>query len=260
MEELEKDEETTKDPAFLLYSSDFLTGCAGLTMEERGQYITLMCLQHQKGHLPEKTIRLSVGIATVDVMEKFIQDEDGNFYNKRLEETIIKRAKFAESRRANGAKGGRPKKEEKPSGSFLLNLPENENEIENINEFNNEYKKVFGKIPAMDDDELLKLNNILLNADYKKEIPLILLKLAYLKFDKIDFVPSVNWILKENNFQKMYNGEFDKMTKYRKPKEASQADVKEQVVENTEEDKKEIAEIQRRTREMLKIARLGVNK
>ena len=31
-----------KDPAFLFYSSDFITGCMGLTMEERGQYITLI--------------------------------------------------------------------------------------------------------------------------------------------------------------------------------------------------------------------------
>jgi len=49
-----------KDPAFLFYSSDFLSGITDLTMEERGQYITLLCLQHQKGSLSEKTIRLSV--------------------------------------------------------------------------------------------------------------------------------------------------------------------------------------------------------
>ena len=111
----------TKDPAFLFYSSDFLTGCIDLTMEERGQYITLICLQHQKGHLTEKTIRLSVGNVSEDVLKKFDKDENGLLFNKRIEEEIEKRRTFAESRRKNGALGGRPKKplgkpKEKPLG------------------------------------------------------------------------------------------------------------------------------------------------
>jgi hypothetical protein len=60
-----------KDPAFLFYSSDFLNGVADLTMEERGQFITLLCLQHQKGTLTDKTIRLSLGSVSVDVLSKF---------------------------------------------------------------------------------------------------------------------------------------------------------------------------------------------
>lgn len=105
-----------KDPAFLFYSSDFLSGVTDLTMEERGQYITLLCLQHQKGALSEKTIRLSVGSVSVDVLSKFEKDEDGNFYNKRLFSEIEKRAFFTQSRRNNGVKGGRPKKDKKPNG------------------------------------------------------------------------------------------------------------------------------------------------
>lgn len=45
-----------KDPAFLFYSSDFLSGTMLMTDEEIGQYIKLICLQHQKGHLKEKDI------------------------------------------------------------------------------------------------------------------------------------------------------------------------------------------------------------
>ena len=37
-----------KDPAFLFYSSDFLSGTMLMTDEEIGQYIKLLCLQHQK--------------------------------------------------------------------------------------------------------------------------------------------------------------------------------------------------------------------
>jgi uncharacterized protein YdaU (DUF1376 family) len=120
-----------KDPAFLFYSSDFLSGVTDLTMEERGQYITLLCLQHQKGELNEKTIRLTVGSVSVDVLAKF--QKSGDCYkNLRLETEILKRLEFTESRRLNGQKGGRPKASAKPlakpSGKPKKNLLENENE------------------------------------------------------------------------------------------------------------------------------------
>ena len=99
-----------KDPAFLFYSSDFLSGVVDLTMEERGQYITMLCLQHQKGRLSEKTIRLSVGSVSIDVLSKFSKDENGLFFNERLETEIENRIKYTESRRKNGQNGGRPKK------------------------------------------------------------------------------------------------------------------------------------------------------
>jgi uncharacterized protein YdaU (DUF1376 family) len=124
-----------KDPAFLFYTSDFLSGISDLTMEERGQYITLLCLQHQKGRLSEKTIRLSVGSVSVDVIAKFQKDDAGNFFNKRLDEESLKRDKFLNSRILNGSKGGRPKANGYPNAKPKNNLPEdineNRNEIEN---------------------------------------------------------------------------------------------------------------------------------
>ncbi len=92
----------SKDPAFLLYSSDFISGVADLTMEERGQYITLLCLQHQKGHLTEKAVKLALGIRTLDeipdLLQKFAIDESGLFYNKRMDEEIQKRAAVSKAR------------------------------------------------------------------------------------------------------------------------------------------------------------------
>ena len=141
-----------KDPAFLFYSSDFLTGCASLTMEERGQYITLLCLEHQLGRLSEKTIRLSVGSVSVDVLEKFKQDENGLLYNERLEIEIEKRSNFIDTRRTNGLKGGRPKAEnKKPNGlangkpNAKPNAKPNEKliENENVNEIINSIKDLF---------------------------------------------------------------------------------------------------------------------
>lgn len=129
------------DPAVLFYTSDFLTGVIDMTMEERGQYITLLCYQHQKGHIKEETIRLLVGYASVNVMKHFQQDKDGLYFNERMEIETEKRHNFTESRRNNGKKGGRPKLKEpndKPKKNLVVNhkdnLMGNENENENIND------------------------------------------------------------------------------------------------------------------------------
>lgn len=141
------------DPAVLFYTSDFLTGVIDMTMEERGQYITLLCYQHQKGHIKEETIRLLVGSASVNVLKHFVQDNDGLFYNKRMDIEKEKRHVFVESRRENGLKGGRPKKEkEKASDKAKKNLVVNhmdnhmgnENENENINKnINNNNNNIY---------------------------------------------------------------------------------------------------------------------
>jgi hypothetical protein len=93
----------SKDPAILFYTSDFLAQCTSLTMEERGEYITLLSLQHQRGHLDQKTLNLqfsSSGISK-DVLNLFNRDENNCLYSEWLEEIIIKRKAFTESRRKN---------------------------------------------------------------------------------------------------------------------------------------------------------------
>jgi uncharacterized protein YdaU (DUF1376 family) len=134
-----------KDPAVLFYTSDFLLGVSNLTMEERGQYITMLCLQHQNGRLSDKTIRLTVGSVSVDVLSKFLQDEEGNFYNKRMEDESIKRKNFAESRRSNGSKGGRPvdikDEKEKQVHNHMVNHMGNVNENVIVNRNINEIQK-----------------------------------------------------------------------------------------------------------------------
>lgn len=99
-----------KDPAFLFYSSDFLSGVQDLTMEERGQYITLLCLQHQKGRLTDKMIRLAVADAAADVMAKFQRDPDGLFFNERLEAEIQKRKVFSDKQRVRAKNGWKKRK------------------------------------------------------------------------------------------------------------------------------------------------------
>lgn len=115
-----------KDPAFLFYSKDFISGVQDLTMEERGQYITLLCLQHQKGRLTEKMIRLCRGICggeiSADVLVKFRQDENGDYYNERLEIEMDKRRKHCD-KQSDRAKEGWKKRKEKDAAASAVALP-----------------------------------------------------------------------------------------------------------------------------------------
>ncbi len=93
-----------KDPAFLFYSSDFLSGTMLMTDEEVGQYIRLLCLQHQRGHLKEKDILSISGRYNEEIFSKFKKDKEGNYYNERLENEVNKRKSYSESRRQNRKK------------------------------------------------------------------------------------------------------------------------------------------------------------
>lgn len=135
----------SKDPAFLFYSQDFIVGTNTMPFLERGQYITILCQMHQQGRLSEETIRFLVGSVSDKLKSKFLIDDDGKWYNERLELEIEKRKAFTASRRRNGQKGGRPKASAKPSGYPkgkpsdkplgypTDNLIENENENEGDN-------------------------------------------------------------------------------------------------------------------------------
>lgn len=175
-----------KDPAFLFYPEAFLGGISDLTMEERGQYITLLCYQHQKGVVSEKTIRLSVGSVSVDVMKKFIKDENGDYYNERLRHEIEKRSKFAESRKENGKKGGRPKAYAKPNGLPYAepyglatnNLPINRN-INRNKDTNTVRKRDRGSggkgtalMVKIKEDTLLMDENLLMQVERHNNLPM----------------------------------------------------------------------------------------
>jgi hypothetical protein len=115
-----------KDPAVLLYTSDFLSGTYTMTDEQVGKYIKLLCYQHQKGKLTEKDMLSICKGHDEDVYAKF-DIVDGFYINKRMYEEAEKRTKFTESRRKNA------------SAKHMLNHMPNhmEDEDENINEVKN---------------------------------------------------------------------------------------------------------------------------
>ena len=93
-----------KDPAMLFYPRDFLVGVAFMDMAERGQYITLLCYQQQHGHLTMDEMTKVVGAVSPTVLEKFIVDENGKYYNRRAEEEIERRNAYVMSRARNRAR------------------------------------------------------------------------------------------------------------------------------------------------------------
>ena len=102
----------SKDPAFLMYSKDWVSGTADMMPDEKGVYIDLLCLQHLGDGLPTDTRRLAkmVGISHDDFLRiwkivggKFSQ-ENGKFFNKRMKAEVEKRQQFSEYQRKKANK------------------------------------------------------------------------------------------------------------------------------------------------------------
>jgi len=80
-----------KDPAFLFYSQDFLTGTMFFNDAQTGIYIKLLCAQHQLGGIIAKdSFNAVVGDNNI-IRSKFIETDDG-FFNQRLMEEMEKRS------------------------------------------------------------------------------------------------------------------------------------------------------------------------
>ena len=111
-----------KDPAVLFYTQDFLTGTMLMTYEQKGKYITLLCLQHQNGKLSEKDMLTICGEYDADIWAKFTEADDF-YYNERMLIEAEKRSKYTESRKKNLNKTSH-------MDAHMENENENENEIE----------------------------------------------------------------------------------------------------------------------------------
>jgi hypothetical protein len=191
-----------KDPAFLFYSSDFLSGVSDLTMEERGQYITLLCLQHQKGHLSKKVISLCVGNATADVLQKFSIDKDGLFFSPRLDIEIDKRREHSIKQRQRAIDGWEKRKATANATALPL---ENENENKDINIDINKNDEIFknlisaeswlektamqstAKFSIIEVKEFLKKYNDMLNVQFE------------IKYNKTQYCTHfINWLNKQS--------------------------------------------------------------
>lgn len=88
-----------KDPAFLFYSKDWLTGTVEMLPAEKGVYIDLLCYQHQNGSIPNDINRLSrmvgLSVSEFELIWKNIsanfQRMDDRLVNRKLSEIIQER-------------------------------------------------------------------------------------------------------------------------------------------------------------------------
>ena len=117
-----------KDPAVLLYTQDFLVGTLSMTDEQRGKYIYLLCLQHQKGRLTLVDLKSKLTDEDVEVAERFPLQADGYYYNQRMYDEALKRKNYTESRRNNR------KKKDDVDISHIRKTYVNRMENENVNE------------------------------------------------------------------------------------------------------------------------------
>ena len=90
-----------KDPAFLMYSGDFLVGTMTMTNEQVGKYIRLLCLHHQKGFLTETDLKQYLADTDLVLFEKFFRADDGNYYNNKMLDVINERKEYTANRLKN---------------------------------------------------------------------------------------------------------------------------------------------------------------
>lgn len=95
-----------KDPAFLFYPGDWLGGTMAFTRSHKGAYMDLLMAQFNGGHMSVQDIKIILD-GDFDTMwesklkSKFKQDQDGRYYNERLEKEKLSRKKYTESRKRN---------------------------------------------------------------------------------------------------------------------------------------------------------------
>jgi uncharacterized protein YdaU (DUF1376 family) len=143
----------SKDPAFLFYPNDYLGGTMGMTFEEKGAFIDLLMLQFNRGHMTTHMIGHTIGQLWDKIKDKFIQDDNGLWYNERLDMEKERRKTFTESRRNNVlGKNQHTKNIEKESAhmtTHMIGHMENVNiDINNKDLFINnikEYEQILGE-------------------------------------------------------------------------------------------------------------------
>lgn len=132
-----------KDPAMLWYPSDYIAGTMGMSFEQKGAYMDLLMLQFNRGHMTEHMIGQTVGQLFGQIQDKFKKDDDGLWYNERVDTEKEKRKNYVQSR-SNNKKGTNQysKKEEEKEGHMTYHMENvNYNSINTVTIYNNGLSK-----------------------------------------------------------------------------------------------------------------------
>ena len=125
-----------------LYVGDYLQDTSRLTTVQHGAYLLLLMDYWTNGLLPDDDAVLAT-VARLPLrdwkkhrpaLERYFDIRDGFWHQCRADFERAKTEAFADKQRANGAKGGRPKKpdgsEEEPTGKANENPTQNPNETQ----------------------------------------------------------------------------------------------------------------------------------
>jgi len=162
------------------------------------------------GELTVKTTA-DYSIITVKNYEMYQQDD-------RLTDTLVTGYRQANDSLATTTKEYKEIKNEK---NIISLCEKNEKKLDPyINPiktfFITEYTKVMNKKPFLSNQDCHRLIELAAdNPDIRELIPIAIKKLKAIKFEGIDFTPSANWLLKDNNFERVMNGEFEKQKSLR---------------------------------------------
>jgi len=145
-----------------------------MTLEEKGAYIELLMMQFNRGHMDEHMITHMVGHMWDRIKCKFKQDQDGLWYNQRLDEEKLKRKNYTESRRSNLSRDNKDKKMNKNNikhmDSHMDSHMENVNRDINIS---NKEKGGAGGKGMSQPDKIELLYKAAMNKLTEKKSPLI---------------------------------------------------------------------------------------
>jgi uncharacterized protein YdaU (DUF1376 family) len=211
-----------KDPAVLFYTSDFISGTITMSDAQRGQYILLLCLQHQKGFLTEKDMLNICKTYDEDIWSKFVK-EGNKFYNKRMKEETEKRVKYSESRRNNRVKKDEHTKDINIISKTYDKHMENENINVNIikDKYNNdELKKKYNEYTTHLLGDMVS-ERLCMNAPVKitkQQSKMVIQEFIDTCYGEMVLKPTrqtveqyfINWVKKEGRVNEAINNQFRK--------------------------------------------------
>jgi hypothetical protein len=90
-----------QDFCFPFYFQRYLSGTMGFTTEMHGAYLLAMIYQFQNGHFSEASINRVIDGKFDIIKHKYEIDENGLYFNETMEEVIIDRKNFIETKRNN---------------------------------------------------------------------------------------------------------------------------------------------------------------
>lgn len=137
-----------KDPAFLFYTSDFLTGTMFFSNEQVGIYIRLLCAQHQHGAMIEEKAFNSL-VKDDELLRSKFQKCDGGYYNERLlHEMSLRNKKSTNISSAMKEVWDKRKKESQKKG------------IESYNNPNKKQSKKHAKLIGIEDENEIEVKDV----------------------------------------------------------------------------------------------------